>query len=84
MPIAAPRSSPLNVAVITASPDGVSSAPVTPCRPRATISVFPSGAAAHATDIAPKLRIPIRKTRFAPKRSLSEPPTRISEPSVSR
>ena len=31
VPIAAPRSSPLNVAVITASPAGVSSAPATPC-----------------------------------------------------
>ena len=84
VPIAAPRSSPLNVAVITARPAGVSSAPVTPCSPRATISVLPSGAAAQRIDITPKLMIPIRKIRCAPKRSLSDPPTRISEPSVSR
>ena len=50
-PIAAPRSSPLNVAVITASPAGVRSAPATPCRPRARISVVPSGAAAQRTDV---------------------------------
>ncbi len=84
VPIAAPRSSPLKVDVITASPAGVRSAPVTPWSARATISVFPSGAAAQRADITPKPMIPMRKIRRAPNRSLSEPPTRISEPRVSR
>jgi hypothetical protein len=35
-------------------------------------------------ESAPKPTIPIRKTRRGPKRSPSEPPTRRSEPSVSR
>ena len=43
-PIAAPRASPLNVVAITASPAGVSTAPSTPWRARATINVVPSGA----------------------------------------
>ena len=38
VPIAAPRSSPANVEVITASPAGVRIAPAIPCRPRARIS----------------------------------------------
>ena len=41
VPIAAPRSSPLNVDVIVASAAGVSSAPATPCSARATISDVP-------------------------------------------
>ena len=83
-PIAAPRSSPLKVAAITARPAGVSSAPAMPCRPRARIKVVPSGAAAQRIDVRPKLTIPIRNRRRAPKRSPSEPPTSNSEPSVSR
>jgi hypothetical protein len=55
-----------------------------PCRPRATISVLPSGAAAQRSDVSPKPTMPRRKMRRAPKRSPSEPPTRSSDPSVSR
>jgi hypothetical protein len=83
-PIAAPRSSPLNVAAMTASPEGVRIAPATPCSPRATISVGPSGAAPQARERMPKATMPARKTRRAPKRSPSEPPTSSSDPSVSR
>ena len=53
-PIAAPRSSPLNVVAITASPAGVSIAPATPWSPRARISVVPSGAAAQRIDVEPE------------------------------
>ncbi len=84
VPIAAPRASPLNVVAITASPAGVSTAPSTPWRPRATISAFPVGAAAQRIDVSPKPMMPSRKRRRAPKRSPSEPPTRSSDPSVSR
>ena len=60
-PIAAPRSSPWNVAAITASPAGVRMAPVAPCRPRATINVVPVGARAHGTHMRPKLTMPIKQ-----------------------
>ena len=83
-PIAAPRASPVNVVAITASPAGVRIAPSAPCNPRAMIRVVPSGAAAQRMDVMPKPTIPIRNMRLAPKRSPREPPTRRSEPSVSR
>ena len=56
MPIAAPRSSPENVAVSTASEAGVSSAPATPWTPRKTIRDVESGAAAQSTEATPKAR----------------------------
>ena len=84
VPIAAPRSAPENVDVITASDAGVRSAPAIPCRPRKTISVSTFGATAQSTDARPNQATPSRKTRTSPKMSPSEPPTRISDPSVSR
>ena len=83
-PIAAPRSSPGNVAVISARLEGTSSAPAMPCSPRATISGTASGAIAHRADVSPKPTSPHTNTRRRPRMSPSEPPTRISEPSVSR
>ena len=50
VPIAAPRSAPENVEVISASDAGVSSAPAMPCKPRKTISVSTFGATAQSTD----------------------------------
>ena len=84
VPIAALRSSPSNVVTITASALGVSSAPAMPWTPRAAISSGALGAAAHRIEATPKAPTPTAKTRRSPKMSPSEPPTRISEPSVSR
>ena len=83
-PIAAPRSSPGKMAVISARLEGTSSAPAAPCSARATISGTASGATAHSADVAPKPISPPTNTRRRPRMSPSEPPTRISEPSVSR
>ena len=84
VPIAAPRSSSSKVATITASELGVSSAPATPWSARAAISTPIEGASAHSSEAAPKPATPSVKMRRSPKMSPSEPPIRISEPSVSR
>ena len=42
------------------------------------------GATAQSTEAPAKLATPIAKTRDSPKMSPSDPPTRISDPSVSR
>ena len=84
VPIAAPRSAPENVDVMTASEAGVSSAPATPWMARKTISEVEVGAAAHSTDATPNSATPSVNMRTSPKMSPSEPPTRMSEPSVSR
>ncbi len=84
LPIAGPRSSSGKVATITASALGVSSALATPCSARAAISAWIEGASAHSSDATPKPPTPSAKTRRSPYRSPSEPPIRISEPSVSR
>jgi hypothetical protein len=52
--------------------------------PRKTMSEGASGATAHRIEAPAKLATPIAKTRSSPKMSPSEPPTRISDPSVSR
>ncbi len=84
VPMAAPRSSPEKVEVITASDAGVSRAPAMPWIPRKMMSVVTSGAAAHSADASPKSVTPSVNIRTSPKMSPSEPPRRISEPSVSR
>ncbi len=84
LPIALPRSDSENVLTITASELGTSSAPATPCSARAITSATIVGASAHASEATPKPPTPIANTRRSPNRSPSEPPTRISEPSVSR
>ena len=83
-PIAPPRSSPGKTAVISARLDGTSSAPAIPWSARATISNTSLGAIAHSAEVTPKPTRPQTKTRRRPRMSPSEPPTRISEPSVSR
>ena len=50
----------------------------------AAISRPALGAAAHSSDAAPKPATPAAKTRRRPRMSPSEPPTRSSDPSVSR
>ena len=83
-PIAAPRSSPLNVAVISARLDGTSNDPAAPCTARAAISVTSLGAIAHSADVAPNPARPTMNTLRRPSRSPSEPPTSSSAPNVSR
>ena len=84
VPIAAPRSAPENVDVSRASDAGVRSAPAIPCSPRKTMSAMTSGESAQRTDAAPKAATPIVNTRTSPKMSPSDPPTRMSEPSMRR
>ena len=83
-PTARPRSSGGKLATITASAEGVSSAPNTPWRARATTSSSTVGAIAQKTDVTPKPVTPSANTRRAPNRSPSEPATSSSELSVSR
>ena len=67
-----------------ASAAGVSSAPEIPCRARAAISTPMLGAAAHSADPIPKPATPAVNTRRSPRRSVSDPASRISALSVSR
>ncbi len=83
-PMALPRAVPENVVVSIASEAGVRSAPAMPWIPRKTMSDAASGASAQSTEAPAKLATPIMKIRTSPKMSPSEPPTRISDPSVSR
>jgi hypothetical protein len=83
-PIAAPRSSPSNVAVMIASELGTSSAAATPCNARKAISTPGSGATAHISEVAPNPATPTANTRRRPSRSPSDPPTSTSAPIVSR
>ena len=83
-PMAAPRSSPLKVAVIVASAAGGEDGPGDPCSARAAIRVSPLQARAHTREVAPKAISPPVSTRRLPNRSASEPPSRISEPRVRR
>jgi len=78
VPIARPRSAPVNVTLISASDSGSASAAPMPCTERATISTITLGASAPPTDAKPKIAIPIAKNFRRPKRSPSAPPTRIS------
>ena len=84
VPIARPRSSSGKTAMIVASVLGTSSAPAAPCTMRAATSSSAVGATAHISDVTPNSAVPSAKTRRRPNRSLSDPPIRISEASVSR
>jgi hypothetical protein len=83
-PTARPRSSGGNVATITASAAGVSSAPVTPCSARAATRTSMLGASAHTSEVTPKPSTPAVNIRRSPKMSPSEPPISSSEDSVTR
>jgi hypothetical protein len=67
-----------------ASAEGVSMAPETPCSARATISTPIVGEAAHRADPIPNPATPAVNTRRSPRRSVSEPASRMSALSVSR
>ena len=84
VPIAAARSPSPNVSMISASELGTSSAPATPCTPRAAISTPLVGAAAHTSEHAPNPIRPAWNTRRRPSTSPSDPPSSSSEDSVSR
>ena len=83
-PTALPRSSGGKVATITARAAGVSRAPNTPCRARATTSSSMVGATAQKTDVTPNPATPTMNIRRSPNRSPSEPPSRMRELSVIR
>ena len=82
-PMAPPRSAGGKAVMMTARALGVSSAPKTPCSARAATSTSIVGASAHSSDATPKPATPSENTRRSPYTSPSEPPTRISDPSVS-
>ena len=83
-PIARACAEPWNALRMSASELGTSSAPATPCRPRARIRTSAVGATAHATEAIPKPSSPQNRTRLRPNRSDSDPASRMTEPSVSR
>jgi hypothetical protein len=65
-PIAPPRSAGGNVATMTASALGVSSAPNRPCSARPATSTPIVGASAQRSDVAPKPATPRAKIRRSP------------------
>src|SRR5215472_1411030 len=83
-PTARLRSSCAMVDDSTARLEGTSSAPATPCTARARISAVVVGARPHASDARLNPARPRTSTRRRPKRSPSEPPITIRDPSVSR
>jgi hypothetical protein len=82
VPIALPRSSPSNDALMMARLPGVSSAPPSPCTARATTSASRDGASPHAIDARANTTVPMANTRRRPKWSPSDPPTRINAASI--
>ncbi len=83
-PIARPRSSTTKAPWIMARLPGMSSAPPTPWTTRAAISSWGPGASPQRTEASAKTTVPTTKIRRRPKRSPSEPPSRIREESESR
>ena len=63
---------------------GVSSAPPTPWATRAATSTAIVGATAQSSDAMAKTTTPAWKIRLRPKRSPSDPPSRISDETTSR
>ena len=82
-PIARDRSSGENDAWMIARLPGVSSAPPTPCRARAAISVAALGATPQASEATANQIAPIMKMRRRPSRSPSVPPRRSNPARVS-
>ena len=66
VPIAAARSWSWNVEVMIASEEGTSSAPNTPCSPRAAIRKPAPGAMPHRSEVTPKPATPVAKIRRRP------------------
>ena len=82
-PMAAARSLPWNEAEISARLPGVSSAPPTPCSARPAMRNSTDGASPHSAEASANHTTPMQKMRRRPKRSPSEPPSRISPARVS-
>lgn len=82
-PTAFARSSGWKEAWMSAREPGVSSAPPMPCRARAAISTPAFGASPHSSEAEANHMTPRTNTLRRPKRSPSEPPSRISPASVS-
>ena len=74
-PIARGRSCETNDACNSARLPGVSSAPPTPCSPRASTSVLASGARPQSADARPNHTAPMTNTRRRPNRSPRLPPS---------
>src|SRR6266487_2619413 len=79
IPIARPRLSGSNEALIIARLPGTSSAPPIPCRERAIINCRILGDRPHQIEASAKTVMPIAKTRRRPKVSPRDPPTRMRE-----
>lgn len=84
MPIARAWAAPRNVDVINASELGTRNAPAAPCTARKPTTSSTVGARAMAVEATANPTRPTRSTRARPSESLTEPATRISEPSVTR
>jgi hypothetical protein len=84
VPTALPRASPSKVAATIASEPGTSSAPATPCSPRAPTRSSSEGATAQSAEVSPKPTSPATNIRRRPNWSPSEPPTRSSATIVKR
>ena len=80
VPIARPRPAPSKVALIIARLPGTKNAAPIPCTARPIIRKRGVVAMPHQTDAAVNQITPIRKIRFRPNWSPSDPPTRISAP----
>ena len=83
-PIARPRSSPSNVAVMIESAPGTRSAPAAPWRRRARISTSMVGAAPQIADVIPNPSRPRRNTRRRPRLSERAPARIRSAASTAR
>ena len=77
-PTARLRSSDRKQAAISARLPGVRSAPPIPCSTRAAIGRPMLGATPQSTDATANHVVPMTKMRRRPKRSPSDPPSRIS------
>ncbi len=66
VPIARPRSTPVNVALMSASDSGIAHAAPIPWMQRAAISTSMLGAKAQASEAAVKITIPMTKSRLRP------------------
>ena len=83
-PMTRPRSPGANDASRIARLPGVSSAPPTPCSPRAAISSPMLGAIAQISDATANHATPMTKIFLRPKRSDSAPASRMRPARVSR
>ena len=83
MPIAVPRSSAGNVALMIDSVAGIIKAPPAPWKLRAAMSVEMFGASPHASEESANSARPISNTSRRPYRSASLPPVSMRTANVS-